>query len=131
VKLRRVEVDHALFNAVLHKVDVLLLCQRNSRFQRIPLAPGKQAVRSGFAARCGGHRQQEYKRTFREKVLQRIVEHLAHGREIPPHHALHAVDRADHMGLVDHVRAARADENVLGVVGLQSPRAARPGRSRE
>ena len=32
------------------------------------------------------------------------------------HHALHAVDRADHVGLVDHVAAADADKEVFRVV---------------
>ena len=39
------------------------------------------------------------------------------GRSLRSHHALHAVDRAHHVGLVDHVAAAHAYEQVLGVVG--------------
>ena len=36
---------------------------------------------------------------------------------VPAHHTLHAVDRADHVALVNHIAAAHADENILRVVG--------------
>ena len=46
-----------------------------------------------------------------------VVEDASQRRVGPAHHPLHAVGRADEMALVDARHPARADENVLVVVG--------------
>ena len=53
----------------------------------------------------------------RRKRLDGVVEEAAHGRLDAAHHALHAVGRAQEVRLVDDVRAAGADDDVLGVIG--------------
>ena len=49
-------------------------------------------------------------------MLHAVVEDLPHGRMVFSHHALHAVDRADHVRFVYHIAATHADEQVLRVV---------------
>ena len=46
-----------------------------------------------------------------------VVQDLAERRVAAAHHPLHAVDGADEVALVDPLRAAGADEQVLVVVG--------------
>ena len=50
-------------------------------------------------------------------MLIGIVEDLPDRREVASHHPLHAVDGTDDVALVDHVRSAGSDEEVLGLVG--------------
>ena len=52
-----------------------------------------------------------------QKVIGGVVEHVAHGIVGAAHDALHAVDRAQIVAAIDALAAARADQNVLVVVG--------------
>ena len=46
-----------------------------------------------------------------------VIEDAPHRRVRAPHHPFHAVGRADEMAFVDAFLAARADEDVLVVIG--------------
>ena len=61
--------------------------------------------------------EHEQHRAFLEEPLHGVVEDPPHGGMVFAHHPFHAVHRADHVRFVDHIRAAHAHEQVLGVVG--------------
>ena len=52
-----------------------------------------------------------------QEAVGGVVEHGAHRILGAAHDALHAVDRAEVVAAIDAFAAARADQNVLGVVG--------------
>ena len=62
-------------------------------------------------------RQHPEDRAVRDEMVERVVKEAPDGGVVAPHRLLHAADRADHVRLVDHVRAAASHEEVLGVVG--------------
>ena len=101
---------------MLDKIDILLLRQLDRFRQAASVLTNEQAVHDAFALWGRADGQDEQNRALVQKVLHAIVENLPHGRMVFPHHALHAIDRADHVRFVDHIAAAHADEQVLRVV---------------
>ena len=45
-----------------------------------------------------------------------VVEKLSDGGMVLSHHALHSVNRTDHVGLVDHIASAGSHKQVFGVI---------------
>ena len=101
---------------MLYEVNILLLRQLDRFRQATSVLTNEQAVHDALALRCGADSQDEQDRTLVQEVFHAVVEDLPHGRMVFSHHTFHTVDRADHVALVDHVAAADADEQVLGVI---------------
>ena len=116
-ELGRIEIHHALFQAVRNEVDVLLPGELHRPGQTLPPLAQEQAVGADLPAGSGGHREGKEDRTVLQKVFHPVVEEPADRRVVPAHHALHAADRADHVAFVDHLAAAHAHEEVFRVVG--------------
>ena len=73
-------------------------------------------MHDAFAFWCSADSQDEQNGPVIQEMLHAVVEDLPHRRMILSHHALHAVNCADHVRLVDHIAAAHADKEVFGVV---------------
>ena len=116
-ELGGVEVHHAFPDAVLHVVDILLLRELHGLGEAVASFADEEPVRMDLAAGRGVHRQHPENRALRKEMLERIVEETPDGRMVAAHRLLHAAHRPDHVGLVDHVRAAASHEEVLRVVG--------------
>ena len=100
----------------LDEVDVLFLRQLDRLRQAASFLADEQPMHDALAFRRSADGQNEQNRAFVQEMLHAVVEDFAYRRMVFSHHALHAVDRADHMGFVDHVAAADAYKEVLRVV---------------
>ena len=63
-----------------------------------------------------GHRQHEGDLKLVQEIFLDIVKESSHRRIFPSHDRLDPADGADHMGLVDHIPAADAHQQVFRVV---------------
>ena len=116
-ELAGIQIDHALFQPVLHKVDVFLLSQPDGFGQALPALTDEQAVGADAAAGRGGNGQGKENGAILQKVLHAVVEQLPYRGVILAHHALHAVHSAHHVAFVDHIAAAHAHKQIFGMVG--------------
>ena len=73
-------------------------------------------MHDALTLRSGADGQDKQNGALLQKMLHAIVKDLSYGCVVFAHHALHAVDRADHVRLVDHIAAAHADKEVFGMV---------------
>ena len=101
---------------MLCEVNILLLRQLHGFCQAASSLADKQAVHDAFALWGRADGQDEQNRAVAQEMFHAVVEDLPHGRMVFSHHALHAVNCADHVRFVDHIAAAHADEQVLRVV---------------
>ena len=63
-----------------------------------------------FARRRGRDRKGKEDRAFIQEMLHPVIKYLTHGSVVAAHHALHPVNRADHVAFIYHVASAHADE---------------------
>ena len=82
---------------MLYEVNILLLRQLNGFCQAASSLADKQAVHDAFALWGRADGQDEENGALVQEMLHAVVEDLADGRMIFSHHALHAIDRADHV----------------------------------
>ena len=101
---------------MLDEVNVLLLRQLDRFRQAASSLADKQAVHDTLAHRRGADSQDKQDRAVAQEMFHAVVEDLPHGRMVFSHHALHAVNCADHVRFVDHIAAADADKQILRVV---------------
>ena len=82
---------------MLYEVNILLLRQLDRFRQAASSLADKQAVHDTLAHRRGADSQDKQDRAVAQEMFHAVVEDLPHGRMVFSHHALHAIDRADHV----------------------------------
>ena len=101
---------------MLDEVSVLLLRQLHGFRQAASSLADEQAVHDALALRSRADSQDKQDRAVAQEMFHAVVKDLPHGRMVFSHHALHAVNCADHVRFVDHIAAADADKQILRVV---------------
>ena len=101
---------------MLYEVNILLLRQLDRFRQAASSLADKQAVHDALALWGRADGQDEQNRAVAQEMFHAVVEDLPHGRMVFSHHALHAVNCADHVRFVDHIAAADADKQIFRVV---------------
>ena len=113
LELAGIEIDHAFLNAVLDEVNILLLRQLDRFRQTASSLADEQTVHHALALWSRADGQNKENGPTVQEMLHAIVEDFPHRRMVFPHHALHAVNCADHVRFVDHIAAADADKQIL------------------
>ena len=101
---------------MLYEANILLLRQLDRFRQAASSLADEQTVHHALALWSRADGQDEQNGPLVQEMLHAVVEDLPHGRMVFSHHALHAVNCADHVRFVDHIAAAHADKEVFGVV---------------
>ena len=82
---------------MLYEVNILLLRQLDRFRQAASSLADEQTVHHALALWSRADGQDKENGALVQEMLHAVVEDLADGRMILSHHALHAIDRADHV----------------------------------
>jgi len=113
-----IEIDHHLVEGLLEHLKVDLEREFAGTLETLLIVADEEAAHDQLARSAPPDHGQDVEDGHPAGEVKRaVVEGIAHGIVRAPHDALHAVDGADVMALVDPFGTAGADENVLVVAG--------------
>ena len=117
-KLLGIEIDDDLLRGLVEHREVHFHRELRGRMETLDVAADVQpSYGQAAVVAWPDHGQHVDQRQLAAEMVLGIVQDAAERRVGPAHHPFHAVGRADEVALVDAPGPARADEDVLIVVG--------------
>ena len=118
LELPRVQEDHDLLEWLVEELDIHLPGKCGRLREDLPVIADEKPLQRETSVRLApDDREHVHDGQAGGECRSRVVQDGTHRRVGAPHHPLHAVDGAQVVALVDRLRAAGPDEDVLHVAG--------------